>query len=77
MRVDNKTIKLDPHIEQISPNGKPFRVLSVEKDRTKPPKWMGRTEKYHWIVTVKLLETEVLVAFNFDYTDTCIKKIKL
>jgi phage terminase small subunit len=77
LKVDNHKIILDPYREQTSPNGKAFKVTRVEKDLTKPPKWIGRTEKYYWIVTVTLLETEVKVAFHFDYYDTCIKKIKL
>jgi len=74
LRVDNQTLKLDPFITQTSPNGKEYKVIAIEKDLTIAPKWIGRTEKYHWRVYIRFTETNKKAVFTFDYTDNCIKK---
>lgn len=77
MKVDNHTLKLDPSLIQLSPNNKEYKVIGLSKDQTKSPQWIGRTEKFHWIVTIRFVENQRLARFYFDYYDNCIKKEKL
>ena len=74
LRVDNHKLKLDPFITQISPNGKEYKVIGLEKDLTQPPKGYGSNIKYHWRVYIRFIETRKLAIFTFDYNDNCIKK---
>ena len=74
MRVDNHIISLDPFKTQISPNGKKYKVIGLEKDLTQPPKGYGNNIKYHWRVYIRFTETNKKALFTFDYNDNCIKK---
>ncbi len=76
MRVDNQTISLDPFLIQVSPNGREFKVVAIEKDLTMDPEWVNETLKFHWIVTIKFLDNNKRVRLYFDYKDQCIKKVK-
>lgn len=73
MKIGNHHIKLDPSITQVSPSNRNYQVIRVEKDLTIAPKWIGKAEKYHWIITVRY-ENGEKDKFHFDYYDTCIKK---
>jgi len=77
MKVGKQTIRLNPHITQTFPNKGKFRVIGVGKDPGEAPQWIGKTEKYHWIVTIKYLETNELIDLFFDCYDQCYEKRKL
>lgn len=77
MRVDNQIISLDPFLIQESPNGREFRVVGVEKDLSVETQWISGTEKFCWIVTVKFLDDCQLIKFYFNYSDECVKKVKI
>jgi len=77
MRVDNQIISLNPFLIQVSPNGREFKVVGIEKDLTVDSKWINETKKYHWIVTIKFLDNNQRVRLYFDYNDRCMKKVKV
>ena len=77
MKVGNTTLKLDPSLIQISPSGKEYQVIGLEKNLTVAPKGWGNNLKYHWKVFIRFIENKKLVVFNFDYYDNCIKKEQL
>ncbi|SFG23949.1 hypothetical protein SAMN04488033_1455 [Salegentibacter agarivorans] len=77
MKVGNHVMRLNPHITQTSPERKKYRVVGVAKDPSEAPQWIGKTEKYHWIVTIKYLETNELIDLFFDCYDQCHEKRKL
>lgn len=76
MRVDNQILILDPYIIQMSPNGRGFKVVGVEKDLSYESEWIDGMEKFRWIVTVKFVDDSQRVRLHFDHKDHCVKKEK-
>lgn len=77
MRVDNQHITLDPKKIQTSPRGKKFRVVEVGMDLSYPPKQTGGMNRYHWIVTLKFLESGRFTKLYFDYNDRLMRAEKI
>lgn len=77
MKVGNHVMRLDPHINQTSPNKGKYRVICTAKDLAQPPQWIGKVEKFCWIVMIKYLETNEKVNLFFDHYDKCYKKEKV
>lgn len=76
MWVDNQILILDPYITQMSPNGRGFKVVGVEKDLSYDSQWIDGMEKFRWIVTIKFLDDNQRVRLHFDHKDYYVKKEK-
>ncbi|WP_281681714.1 hypothetical protein [Zunongwangia profunda] len=77
MKVGDHVMRLNPHIIQKSANKGNYRVIKVAKDLSQAPQWVGKTEKFHWIITIKYIDSDLKVDLYFDYYDQCYKKEKV
>ena len=76
MKVGNHVMKLNPHITQTNPKKEKYRVISVGKDPTQAPEYIGKIEKYCWVVTIKYLATNKTEKLFFDHYDKCYERKK-
>ncbi len=77
MKIGNHVMRLDPHLIQNNPNKGKYRVIRIAKDTSQAPQKIGKTEKFHWIITIKYIESDLRVDLHFDYYDQCYKKEKV
>jgi len=77
MKFGNKVLRINPNITQTSPEGKKYRVIGIGRDPAEAPQWVGKIKKFHWIVTIKYLETNELIDLFFDCYDQCHEKRKV
>jgi len=66
----------NPNTTYISELGREFRVSKLTM-LYETEKWIGRTLKYHWIVTIHFLDNKERMDLTYDYNDNIIKKEKL
>ena len=57
---------------QVAPSGRPFRLVGIVKDVSKPSKWINKMERWHWIFEYRYTDrASLLEGFNLeiDYFD--------
>jgi len=65
-------IPLNPHITYTSPKGRNFRVIGIEKMH-KTVRWIGRTKKYCWKITIKFLDDNTYADTYWNHNDKMFK----
>ena len=67
-------LKLNTLEPQEGKLGRPFRMVMVTKDVTKPPKWVNKVEKFHWLYLFKYLDDGSEFQIEIDYYDKIVGK---
>jgi hypothetical protein len=68
---NNKEIYTDLRL-QVGATGRPFRLIGIQKETTKPSKWIDKSEHWHWILEYRYTDrTDLQEGFDIeiDYYD--------
>ena len=65
----------DQNITYTSELGRKFRMSKLTM-LYETEKWIGRTLKYHWTITIHFLDNNERMQLTYDYNDNIIKKQK-